>query len=54
MFLPPELYSGFTYYYYYYGDHIEWKRLESFSVAAEVEKINWLAYEHTLFLRGVV
>ena len=57
MFLPPELYSWLFWFPYYYGDHIEWDTLESFSIAAEVEKLDWLikdfAYKHTLCLREV-
>ena len=51
MFLPPELYSWLFWFPYYYGDHIEWDTLESFSIAAEVEKLDWLikdfAYKHS-------
>jgi len=55
MFLPRALYSQFT--HYYFGDHIEWERLESFSIAAEVTKEDWLtknaAFLHAEFLQDV-
>ena len=55
MFLPRALYSQLT--HYYYGDHIEWDRLESFSISVVLEKEDWLikkaAHQHAIFLRNV-
>merc|ERR1719500_468979 len=35
LMLPRDLYKAFT--HYYFGDHIDWEELESFSIAAQVE-----------------
>jgi len=35
MVLPREIYKSFA--HYYFGDHIEWEKLESYSIAAELE-----------------